>query len=329
MTLQTRAAQGRVSAAFGRLPEHRQGLLAVLLAAVLWSSGGLFIKWVSLDALAITMWRSIFALVTVVVVLRPGWVSPRRADRTTWGIALTYAATLLMFVAATRLTTAASAIFLQYTAPLYLLVFGALLLGERATKLDAATVGVAFCGMALFFVGKLDASAFAGNALGLASGVALAAMFLFLRSPKCGPRTRPQAMVLGNGVLVLGLGIVNLARADASLFTPGPGDLAALAFLGVVQIGIAYAVFTFGIARVGALEASLIGMLEPVLNPIWVLIVLDERPGWWAVVGGAIIISAVAGRTWLSERRSSPHPPAPSPDFAGEAEQTVRTRASP
>ena len=145
--------------------------------------------------------------------------------------------------------------------------------------------------LALFFLGKLDAGAVAGNALGLASGVALAAMFLFLRSPKCGPRTRPQAMVLGNGVLVIGLGIVNIARADASLFAPGPGDLAGLAFLGVVQIGIAYAVFTFGIARVGALEASLIGMLEPVLNPIWVLIVLDERPGWWAVVGGAIITS--------------------------------------
>ena len=303
------ARRSRTPAAFARLPEHRQGILAVLLAAVLWSSGGLFIKWVSLDALAITMWRSIFAFVTAAIVMRPGWVAPHKADRTTWAIALSYAATLLLFVSATRLTTAASAIFLQYTAPLYLLVFGAIFIKERPTRVDAVTVGVAFAGMALFFVGKLDASAVAGNALGVASGVALAAMFLFLRSPSCGPKTRAQAMLLGNAVLVIALGVVNAGRGDSSLFTPSAGDIAALAFLGIVQIGLAYAVFTFGIARIGALEASLIGMLEPVLNPVWVLIVLDERPGWWAVVGGGVIIVAVATRTWLTERdRARPAP---------------------
>ncbi len=295
-------------AAFAAMPLHRQGLIAVLAAAVLWSTGGLFIKWVSLDALAITMWRSLFALATVAVVMRPRMPAPQRIDATTWGIALTYAATLLMFVAATRLTTAASAIFLQYTAPLYLLIFGALILKERTTRLDVATVAVAFAGMGLFFVGKLDGDAVAGNLLALASGVTLAAMFLFLRSPKCEPGTRARAMLVGNAVLVAGLLAVNLARADTSLFTPSPGDLAALAFLGVVQIGLAYAAFTFGIAHVGALEASLIGMLEPVLNPLWVLIVLGEKPGWWAVLGGAVIIVAVAGRTWRIERTRGEEP---------------------
>jgi drug/metabolite transporter, DME family len=293
---------GQLRSAFSHLPEHRQGLIAVLTAALLWSSGGLFIKWVSLDALAITMWRSLFALATVALLMRPGWQPPHRADKTTWAIALSYAATLLMFVAATRLTTAASAIFLQYTAPLYLLIFGSLLLHERTTRLDVATVGIAFCGMALFFVGKLDTHSAAGNSLGLASGITLAAMFLFLRSPACGPSTRAHAMVLGNLLLLVGLIGVNLARRDPALFEPGPGDLAALVFLGVVQIGIAYAAFTFGIGRVGALEASLIGMLEPVLNPVWVFLVLGETPGWWAVLGGTIIIAAVAARAWRTER---------------------------
>ena len=296
---------GAPRAAFLRLSAHRQGTVAVLFAALLWSSGGLFIKWVSLDALGITMWRSVFALVTAVIVMRPGWFAPHRAGRTTWMIALSYATTLLLFVSATRLTTAASAIFLQYTAPLYLLGVGAVVARERATKLDAGTVGVAFVGMALFFVGKLDGDAVVGNLLGVASGVALAAMFVFLRSPDCGPKTRAQAMLLGNAILVIALGLVNAGRGDADLFTPSVGDLGALAFLGVVQIGLAYAVFSFGIARVGALEASLIGMLEPVLNPVWVLIVLGERPGWWAVFGGTIIVGAVAVRTWLSERRGS------------------------
>ena len=305
-------------ASFSRLSAHRQGTLAVLFAALLWSSGGLFIKWVSMDALGITMWRSAFALVTAVVVMRPGWIAPHKAGRTTWLIALSYAATLLLFVSATRLTTAASAIFLQYTAPLYLLGAGAMLARERGTRLDAATVGVAFVGMALFFVGKLDGDAVVGNLLGVASGIALAAMFLFLRSPDCGPKTRAQAMLLGNAILVITLGAVNAGRGEAALFTPSAGDLAALAFLGVVQIGLAYAVFSFGIARVGALEASLIGMLEPVLNPVWVLLVLGERPGWWAVVGGTVIVGAVAVRTWLIERRAPPTTER-SPGLAGRA----------
>jgi drug/metabolite transporter, DME family len=287
----------------GALRTHRDGVIAVLVAAVLWSTGGLFIKWVDMDALGITMWRSGFALLTLAAVTRPGWHNPLRADRLTWGIALSYAAMMVMFVAATRMTTAANAIFLQYTAPLYLLVIGHVFLRERATGLDVLTVALAFGGMALFFVGKLEADAAAGNGLALASGLMLAVMFALLRSPRCGPKTRPRAMVLGNLVLIVGLLAVNAGRGSGAAFTPGMGDLAGLVFLGVVQIGVSYAVFSYGIMRVGALEASLIGMLEPVLNPVWVFLLLGETPGWWAVAGGAVIIAAVAGRTVVTELR--------------------------
>ncbi len=275
----------------------------MLGAAILWSSGGLFIKWVSLDALGITMWRSLFAGATIAVLVRPGWLVPWRANGLTWGMATSYAAMMLLFVSATRLTTAANAIFLQYTAPLYVLVLGRFFLDERPSRLDLATIAAALGGMGLFFVGRLEANDIAGNACAITSGVAFAAFLVFLRQPSCTPTTRPRAMVLGNAMLVLGLLVTNITRGEASAFTPGASDMAALLFLGVVQIGLAYILFGFGMAHVEALEASLIGMIEPVLNPVWVFLALGEKPGLWAVAGGAAIIASVTVRTFGAERR--------------------------
>lgn len=289
--------------AFANLPEHRQGLIAVTTAAILWSSGGLLIKSVSLDALGVTMWRALFASVAIALLGRAPFPRPGKTSRLGWALAISYAATLLLFVTGTKLTTAANAIFLQYTAPLYALFLSAVLLKERPTRIELITVAVALGGMCLFFVGRLEPRETAGNVCAISSGVAMAFLFVMLRMPGCTPAMRPQSMVLGNLLLVVGLGVVNLARRDAALFTPGPADLAGLAFLGIIQIGLAYVLFSYGIARVRAVEALLIGMIEPVLNPVWVFIVLGEAPGWWAVVGGAVIVAAVAGRTIASERR--------------------------
>ncbi len=297
------AAAGRSHRAlFLSLEPHRQGLLAVTLAAVLWSSGGLLIKWVDLDAFGITMWRSVFAALTIAALMRPGWVVPWRAGWLTLGLAVSYAAMLVFFVMATRLTTAANAIFLQYTAPFYVLLLGHFILRERATRLDIATLVAAFAGMALFFVGRLRTEDVTGNLFAVTSGAAFAVFLVMLRLPACGPKTRPTAMVYGNLLLVVAMVAVNAVRGEGA-FTPGVGDMAALVFLGVCQIGLAYVVFTFGIIRVHALEAALIGMLEPVLNPIWVFAFLGETPGWWAVAGGAVIVAAVGGRTLVTERR--------------------------
>ncbi len=303
------AARGRVAA----LTARQRGLLAVLGAAVLWSTGGLFIKWVSLDALGVTMWRSLFAGLTIAVLVRPRPAAPWKLPRLTWAIAAVYALTLVMFVAATKLTTAASAIFLQYTAPLYLVFAGPLLLRERVTRLDAATVAAAFAGMTLFFAGRLDSNALGGNLLAAASGVTLAAMFLLLRAPGCTAETRPRAILLGNALLVYALIPINLARGELSIFAPGLRDLGGLIFLGVVQIGFAYLLFGYAMRTVGALEASLIGMLEPVLNPVWVYVALGETPGWYAVIGGAVIIAAVSFRTVRTERTRPPGVLGPAP----------------
>jgi drug/metabolite transporter, DME family len=288
---------------FQSLPAHRQGLLAVLGAAVLWSTGGLFIKWVSIDALGITMWRALFAGITIAVLVRPKWVNPFRAGRLTWGLAISYAIMLVLFVSATRLTTAANAIFLQYTAPFYVLILSRFFLDERPSRIDLVALAAAFGGMGLFFVGRLEADDMAGNLCAIGSGMAFAVFLTFLRHPSCESGTRPRAMVLGNVLLLVSLLFVNIGRGEGSVFTPGIGDLAGLLFLGVIQIGLAYVLFGFGMAHVQALEASLIGMLEPVLNPVWVFIVLGETPGWWAVLGGTVIITAVTARTIATERR--------------------------
>jgi drug/metabolite transporter (DMT)-like permease len=287
---------------FSTLSSERQGLLAVTVAALLWSTGGLFIKWVSLDAIGITGWRSLLAGVTLAVLLRPGWFAPWRVNRLTWGLALSYAAMLLLLVVATRLTTAANAIFLQYAAPFYVLLFGRFFLDEPARRIDAIATVAAFGGMALFFVGRFETDDLWGNAAAIGSGVAFAIFLILLRHKTCTAQTRPRAIVMGNGLLVLVAAGVMAVRGDASALSPGLGEAAALVFLGVIQIGLAYVVFSYGIARVQALEAALVGMLEPVLNPVWVFVVLGETPGWWAVFGGTVIIAAVVSRTVLVER---------------------------
>ncbi len=305
----TAAASGSLRDRFTGLPLHRQGLLAVLAAAILWSTGGLFIKAVSLDAFGLTMWRSLLAAIAIAVLMRTGIPNPLRANWLEWALAISYALMLVLFVLATKLTTAANAIFLQYTAPLYVLVLGPLLLDERPSRNDLACVAVAFAGMALFFVGRIEADDLWGNVSALASGMSFAVFLTLLRHRGCRTGTRPRSMVLGNLLLVAAMIPLNIGRAEWGAFTPGLGDAAGLVFLGVIQIGLAYVLFGFGIAHVHALEASLIGMLEPVLNPVWVFLFLGETPGWWAVLGGAVIIAAVGTRAYLAERRRTATPP--------------------
>jgi drug/metabolite transporter (DMT)-like permease len=228
-------------------------------------------------------------------------------------VALSYAAMLLFFVVATKLTTAANAIFLQYTAPLHTLWLSRILLDERPTRAELVCLAAAFAGMSLFFVGKLEAVDLWGYLAALASGLGFGLFFTLLRRPECRPETRPRSMVLGNVLLAAFAFAVCIGRGGDGAFTPGLADLAGLLFLGVVQIGLAYVIFAYGIARVRALEAGLIGMLEPVLNPFWVFIALGEAPGWWAVAGGAVIILAVAFAAVSSERsRASPAAPVPA-----------------
>ena len=262
-------------------------VLYVLAAALLWSTGALFIKATPLDAFQLSFGRSLFAAVTVAVLTRHEGF---RANGLTLVSSVLYAALLLLFVVANKLTTAANAIFLQYTAPAYVLVLEPLLFKERFRRSDVFVVAACVVGMSFFFVGRLRPQDVSGNLTALASGACFALFLLSLRHPRASRVNRASSVIYGNLLLCL----VTLPS-----FAPVAGDLTArdfgvVLYLGVVQIGLAYTLFTLGMARgVRSLDAGVVGYVEPMLNPVWVFLFLGERPSNWAVLGGTIIVAAV------------------------------------
>jgi len=259
----------------------------VLAAAILWSTGGLFIKWTSISGLALSFGRSLTAAITVALFTRHEGFG---LNRVTAVASVLYAALLVLFVLATKQTTAANAIFLQYTAPVYLLLLEPIFYKEKFRFRDFITVAVCIVGMSLFFVGKLRPQDVSGNILALASGICFALYVLLLRHSKSRAVNRASSVIYGNVLVVL-----IAAPAAIAEFPQMTGrDVFSIVYLGVIQIGVAYTLFTVAMARgVRSLDAGIIGYVEPVLNPIWVFLVIGERPSNWALLGGAIIIFAV------------------------------------
>lgn len=303
-TLSNRSAQRAARRAGGA----RQLLLAspillVVAAALLWSTGGLFIKWTDWSAFELSFGRSLLAALTVAYFTRREGF---RLNGLTVLTSLLYAALLLLFVLATKLTTAANAIFLQYTAPIYVLLLEPIFYKEKFRRADLFTVAVCVVGMSLFFVGKLEPRDVEGNLAALASGVCFAFYMLLLRHPESQKVNRASSVIYGNLLLtVVALVVIILTPGSMQrLLNPSVRDAASVIYLGVVQIGIAYTLFTLGMARgVRSLDAGIVGYIEPVLNPVWVFLFLGERPSRWAIAGGAIIISAVAAHTILGARK--------------------------
>src|SRR5712692_3507431 len=276
-------------------------LLLVFGAAVLWSTGGLFIKATSLSAIELSFGRSLLAAITIAIVTRREGFGLNRVSAIT---SILYAALLLLFVLATKLTTAVNAIFLQYTAPVYVLILEPLFYKERFRRRDLITVAACVGGMALFFVGKLRPQDVSGNLLALASGVCFALFFLLLRHSKARNVNRASSAIYGNLIVVL---ICAPAFFKAAQRGIGAGDFARITYLGIVQIGFAYLLFTLAMARgVRSLDAGIIGYIEPVLNPIWVFLFIGERPSGWAIVGGAIIIASVIAHMLTSAGARTP-----------------------
>jgi DME family drug/metabolite transporter len=272
-------------------------LLLVLGAAVLWSTGGLFIKATSLSAVQLSFGRSLLAAITIALVTRREGFGLNRVTALT---SVLYAALLLLFVLATKLTTAANAIFLQYTAPVYVLILEPLFYREKFLLRDLATVAACVGGMSLFFVGKLRPQDVDGNLLALASGVCFALYFLLLRHSKARNVNRASSAIYGNLIVVVIAAPAFFTAARSGIST---NDVASMAYLGIVQIGVAYALFTLAMARgLRSLDASIVGYVEPVLNPIWVFLFIGERPSGWAMVGGAIIIASVMAHMLLSAK---------------------------
>jgi drug/metabolite transporter (DMT)-like permease len=285
--------------------DRRKAVLLLLITVLLWSTSGLFVKILNWHPLAVSGVRSaIAALVIWAYVRRPHFV---------WSLpliggAIAYLGAQSLFVAATTLTSAANAIFLQYTAPVWVALFGIWYLGERARPVDWGTMGVIFIGMALFFGDKLSAQGVMGNILAIIGGVCFAWLILFMRKQKDGS---PESIALLGNILcaVVGLPVVLMAWANGTL--PGPQNWAILLFLGVLQLGIPYLLYARSIRYLNAMEAVLIQTLEPILNPIWVFLVIDEKPGPWAMAGAIVVLAAVTVRAILvaqGDRAPQPEP---------------------
>jgi drug/metabolite transporter (DMT)-like permease len=274
-----------------------RAIIFLLLSAILWSSGGLFIKLVSWNPVAISGLRSfIAALVLLAYVRRPHFTGSFPQI----GGAMAYGVTVTLFVIATKLTTAANAILLQYTAPVYVAFLGSWTLKERVLWFDWLIVLTVIGGMTLFFLDHLAPGNLPGNLFAILSGFSFAAFVLFMRKQK--NESPVETVLLGN----LLSGLFGLPFMFGAM--PSALSWLGLIFLGVVQLGLSYVFYSEAIKHVSALEAILIPGIEPILNPVWVFFILGETPGKWALVGGFVVLMSVTIRSLIAVRRKDVYP---------------------
>lgn len=305
-----------------REPEHserRVGALLVVAAATLWSTGGVGVKVAVAQPLVIAGLRSVFALAFMSVVLAIGLkksgagvsaIAALLRRPLVWAAAASYALMVVCFVLAVRRTTAANAIFIQYTGPVYVAMLGGPLLGERVTRRDLFAIAACLVGMALTFGGELGGGRAAGNALAIVSSFGFAGLPLLLRLDQrrllavAGDDALAAARLAGHAPLVamsLGNALAALVALPAMLAHPVTGDAAThtylvLGALGFFQIGLPYVLYATAVRRLRALESSLLATIEPVLSPVWVVLATGETPTPLAIAGGAMIVLSVAAQ---------------------------------
>lgn len=266
--------------------ENRLAVLMLVAAAIFWSTSGVLIKLVALHPLAIAGWRSLIAGGVILLLCR-------KEVKVSWGIHPLLAAACMglfciCFVVATKLTTAANAIVLQYAASAYVAILAPGMLGEPTRPRDWYFLLLVVAGILLFFVDALSTRGLLGILVALIGSVFWAGTTIFLRKSRSGSTSWPMA--LGN-FMAAGLCLPYMFRQ-----TPTLTDALGLAGLGIISLGAGYAVFAYAIKRVRALESILIPSIEPLINPMWVFLVIGEAPGMWAYIGGSLVLAAVTVR---------------------------------
>jgi drug/metabolite transporter (DMT)-like permease len=272
------------------------GIWYMALTAFLWSIAGLFIKVIDWNPFAIAGMRSLISSLVILAYLRRPKFHWSFAQV---GAAVASAATMLLFVSANKTTSAANAILLQYVGPVFTAIIGAWLLKERARWEHWAAFFFVAVGMVLLFMDKLGGGHLLGNVLAVLSGLVFSFYYIFMRMQKEGSPL--ESILLAHWLTTaIGLGV--------ALFLPLPvvtwKAAGAIAMLGVFQVGLSALFFTAAIKRIPAVFANLIAVIEPVFNPLWVFLALGEAPGLNAIIGGAVIISAVTGASIISAHRT-------------------------
>lgn len=273
------------------------GTLSMMACAFLWSVAGLFIKILDWNPFLIAGLRSLIAFFFLLAIIR--------TVRLTWswpllGAALANAATMLLFVAANKTTTAANAILLQYLAPVFTALLSVVILKEHIRREQILALILTPVGMLLLFMDRLSTGQLFGNLLALTSAFTFALMFIFTRMQKQGD---PLQSLMASHAVTAAIAL------SVAVFLPIPhftlGAMGSILVLGVLQIGLAAVFFSYGIKRVSAVTANLIALIEPVFNPVWVFLMLGEAPSVNAVLGGALIIGSVTAASLISGWRSS------------------------
>ena len=269
-------------------------IIFLLCTAILWSTGGFLIKFIEWHPIAIASGRSIIAALIM-------WAYVKKPKFTWSNIqimgAVAYAFTVILFVIANKLTTAANTILLQYTGPIYVALFSYWFLKEKITSIDWITILAVILGMTLFFIEKLSPDGILGNFIAILAGIAFAWLALCLRKQKDGSPL--ESLILGNILTaIIGLPFI----IDTGI--PSQQSMIALFVLGIFQLGIPYILYSKAVKYVSALDAVLIPILEPILNPLWVFLLLGESIGMWPMIGGAIIIVAITTRSILYKTKT-------------------------
>jgi len=271
--------------------KQKLAVIALIFTAVLWSVGGLLIKSVQWNAFGIAGGRSLIALLVFLPFIKQ---CRFRMNFDMIAAAVAYSLTTLLFASANKLTTAANAILLQYTAPVFVLVLGAFFLKEKMTKIDVLCVIGVLAGLILFVVEGIGVGHILGDSLALASGFTFGCLAIFMRKQK--DANPMESVILGNlinAVICLPIGLI-LSKPE--------GGLEWILVLGIVQLGFSYLLYSFAVRYVVALQIVLLTTLEPLLNPVWVFLVTGEKPGWLAILGGLIVLGMVVLHAILKNR---------------------------
>lgn len=265
--------------------DRKKAIWYLVIASVLWSIGGLFIKLIDWNPMAISGARSGIAAVVMVFYLK----KPKLHFNKTLVLgAACYSSLLILFVSANKLTTSANAILLEFTSPVWVALFSWWFLKEKIQKSDWLSITFVMTGMLLFFLQDLRGGHQLGNLIAVMSGIAMAGMVIFLKLQK---ESSPIEMTLLGNIFTF---ILCLPFFFDSI--PNLQSIAALLILGIFQLGVSYILYTKAIPHVSAIEAILISVLEPLLNPLWVFWVTGELPGLYALWGGLIVISSIIAR---------------------------------
>lgn len=267
------------------------GTIEMLICALLWSIAGIFMKLIPWNGFAIAGVRSLIAGLTMLTyVLIKGY--KLIINRKTLAAGLFTALVYTCFTVANKLTTAANAIVLQFTSPVFIVVFSALIFKQRIRRRDIGVVILTLLGITLFFFDQLKPGYIAGNFVAIAAGLFMALMFILVGDLE--PEARFSAIIIGQGLTFL-IGLPFILR-DGIVFTPA--IIASILTLGIFQLGISYILYVKASKYCPPLACCLLGALEPLLNPVWVAIFDGERPGVWALIGGVIVVASIT--VWLA-----------------------------